>query len=109
MKSKCHLILPNIFGALYDAICKHGDVRLVVIDPALAIVGDVRDEYSATTIRAALGPVQKLAAELDVSVICDHAFPQAAQCRIKQSFRPCHRLTSMGSSGTMCPCGRLLL
>ena len=56
-------------GALSDAIRKHGGVRLVVIDPALAIVGDVRDEYSATTIRAALGPVQKLAAELDVSVL----------------------------------------
>jgi len=57
-------------GQMQDALRKHSDTKLVILDPALAVASRARDEYRANDIRKALQPVQRLAEELNIAVVC---------------------------------------
>jgi len=54
---------------LEDALQKHPDVRLIVIDPVSAYLGGV-DSHSNAEVRGILAPLAALAARFDVAVLC---------------------------------------
>lgn len=54
---------------LTETLRKRADVRLVIIDPAMAVARNAKDEYRAGDIRLALEPVQELAKEANVAVL----------------------------------------
>ena len=49
---------------------KRPGVRLLILDPALSIANKTRDEYRANDIRKALEPVQALADEAGIAIVC---------------------------------------
>ena len=46
------------------------ETKLLIIDPAMSIASKARDEYRPNDIRAALKPLEKLAAETGIAVLC---------------------------------------
>lgn len=68
-------------GQMQDALRDQPDTRLVILDPALAVASRARDEYRANDIRKALQPVQRLAEELDIAVVCVTHFLKAHNSR----------------------------
>ena len=46
------------------------EYRLVIIDPAMDVVVNAKDEHRAGDIRKALAPLQKMAQECNVAVLC---------------------------------------
>ena len=49
---------------------KRPGVKLLILDPALSIANKTRDEYRANDIRKALEPVQSLADEAGIAIVC---------------------------------------
>lgn len=61
--------LETDITALEEALRKHPDVRLIVIDPLSAYLGGV-DSHSNAEVRGMLTPIVALAARLGVAVLC---------------------------------------
>ena len=54
---------------LTETLRKQPDCRLVIIDPAMALAKNAKDEYRAGDIREALEPVQDLAKQANVAIL----------------------------------------
>jgi hypothetical protein len=63
-----HFSLETDLADLQDAVAKLGDVRLVVIDPISAYLGDT-DSHKNSTMRSLLSPLAGIAAGLGVAVV----------------------------------------
>jgi len=55
---------------LDETLAKNPDIRVVLIDPAMALLVGVRDEHRAGDVRAALQPIVELAKRRNVAVLC---------------------------------------
>ena len=55
---------------LREELKKRRNVKLMVIDPALSIASKAKDEYRANDIRKALEPVQALAEDAGIAIVC---------------------------------------
>lgn len=62
--------LISDLGALRQKVLEVGDVRMIVIDPISSYLGIGKiDSFRATDVRAVLGPLKELAAELDLTIL----------------------------------------
>ena len=59
----------NDMAGLATAIQKVGNLKLLIIDPIIAVAENTKDSYSAKEIRKALRPVEKLAKTAGVAVL----------------------------------------
>jgi putative DNA primase/helicase len=63
-----HFSLETDLAALQDAVASFGDVRLVVVDPISAYLGNA-DSHINAKVRGLLSPLADMAAGLDVAVL----------------------------------------
>jgi putative DNA primase/helicase len=62
--------LISDLGALRQKVLEIGDVRMILIDPISSYLGIGKiDSFRATDVRAVLGPLKELAAELNLTVL----------------------------------------
>ena len=66
---------------LRAALRNHPNTKLVILDPALALAANAKDEYRASDIRKSLEPVQELVEELNLSAVCITHFLKAHNSR----------------------------
>ena len=82
--------------ALARALSERPGVRLVILDPILAIATRARDSYRPEDVRKCLLPIQALTREQERRGPGDYALSQTPQFHRERSPRPGHRFTSVG-------------
>jgi len=96
--------LPDGLGELRELIDSIGDVRLVVIDPLLA-VASVSLASNTTMRRKVMGPLQRLAKDTGIAVVVSHHLVKsgavAGSRGLTDSARVVHRVTKDPANPTV--------